>query len=70
MTWSLRKYKGVRENPIIATDFRHNRLKVPKLGEVKKLNRPMRSLLIWELPTISRLLKKQRASFHMTQISG
>ncbi len=35
MTWSLRKYKGVRENPIIATDFRHNRLKVPKLGEVR-----------------------------------
>ncbi len=35
MTWSLRKYKGVRENPIIETDFRHNRLKVPKLGEVR-----------------------------------
>ena len=35
MTWCLRKYKGVRENPIIATDFRHNRLKVPKLGEVR-----------------------------------
>ena len=35
MTWCLRKYKGVRENPIIETDFRHNRLKVPKLGEVR-----------------------------------
>ena len=35
MTWSLRKYKGVRENPVIETDFRHNRLKVPKLGEVR-----------------------------------
>ena len=35
MTWSLRKYKDVRENPIIETDFRHNRLKVPKLGEVR-----------------------------------
>ena len=36
LTWSLRKNtKGVRENPIIETVFRHNRLKVPKLGEVK-----------------------------------
>ena len=50
LTWSLRKYTKVvrrktqdaekqtirvRENPIKATDFRHNRLKVPKLGEVK-----------------------------------
>ncbi len=50
LTWSLRKYTKVvrkktkdtdkqtirvRENPIIETDFRHNRLKVPKLGEVK-----------------------------------
>ena len=42
MTWSLRKYKGVRENPIIATDFRHNRLKVPKLGEVRLyMHRPL-----------------------------
>ncbi len=47
LTWSLRKYTKVvckktkdpdkqtirvRENPIIETDFRHNRLKVPKLG--------------------------------------
>ena len=36
LTWSLRKNKkGVRENPIVETGFRHNRLKVPKLGEVK-----------------------------------
>ena len=50
LTWSLRKYTKVvrpktkdaekqtlrvRENPIIETSFRHNRLKVPKLGEVK-----------------------------------
>ena len=50
LTWSLRKYTKVvrkktkdtdkqtirvREDPIIETDFRHNRLKVPKLGEVK-----------------------------------
>ena len=42
MTWSLRKYKGVRENPIIETDFRHNRLKVPKLGEVRLyMHRPL-----------------------------
>ena len=42
MTWSLRKYKGVRENLIIATDFRHNRLKVPKLGEVRLyMHRPL-----------------------------
>ena len=40
MTWSLRKYKGVRENPIIETDFRHNRLKVPKLGERLYMHRP------------------------------
>ncbi len=40
LTWCLRKHKRktgerVRQNPIKATDFRHNRLKVPKLGEVK-----------------------------------
>ena len=36
LTWCLRKNKkGIRENPIAATDFRHNRLKVPKLGEIK-----------------------------------
>ena len=45
LTWSLRKqkvrdkhsgkYKRKRENPIIETNYRQNRLKVPKLGEVK-----------------------------------
>ena len=40
LTWCLRKYKlktgeRVRENPIVETNYRHNRLKVPKLGEVK-----------------------------------
>ena len=57
LTWSLRKQtKGarektedidkqiirVRENPIIETNYRHNRLKVPKLGEVKiYMHRPL-----------------------------
>ena len=57
LTWSLRKYTKVvrrktkkaekqtirvRENPIIETPFRHNRLKVPKLGEVKiRMPRPL-----------------------------
>ncbi len=57
LTWSLRKYtkvvrkktkdtdkqtRRVRENPIIETDFRHNRLKVPKLGAVKiRMHRPL-----------------------------
>ena len=57
LTWSLRKYTKVvrkktkdtqrqtirvRENPIIETKFRHNRLKVPKLGEVKiYMHRPL-----------------------------
>ena len=43
LTWSLRKNtKGVRENPIVETGFRHNRLKVPKLGEVKiYMHRPI-----------------------------
>ena len=57
LTWSLRKYTKVvrkktkdtdkqtirvRENPIIETDFRHNRLKVPKLGEVKiRMHHPL-----------------------------
>ena len=40
LTWCLRKHKlktgeRVRQNPIRETGFRHNRLKVPKLGEVK-----------------------------------
>ena len=47
LTWCLRKHKlktgeRVRQNPIIETDFRHNRLKVPKLGEVKiYMHRPL-----------------------------
>ena len=57
LTWSLRKYTKVdrkktkdsdkqtirvRENPIIETHFRHNRLKVPKLGKVKiRMHRPL-----------------------------
>ena len=52
LTWSLRKYKvrdtlkgkykRIRENPIIETNCRHNRLKVPKLGEVKTyMHRPL-----------------------------
>ncbi|MCY3724463.1 MAG: transposase [Candidatus Poribacteria bacterium] len=52
LTWCLRKhkvkdkaiggFKRVRHNPIIETDFRHNRLKVPKLGEIKiYMHRPL-----------------------------
>ena len=47
LTWCLRKHKlktgeRVRQNPIIETDFRHNRLKVPKLGELKiRIHRPL-----------------------------
>ena len=57
LTWSLRKYPKVvrkktkerdkqtlrvRETPIRETDFRHNRLKVPKFGEVKiYMHRPL-----------------------------
>ena len=47
LTWCLRKHKlktgeRVRQNPIIETDFRQNRLKVPKLGEVKiRMHRPL-----------------------------
>ena len=43
LTWSLRKHKGIRQNPIVETKFRHNRLKVPKLGEIKiHMHRPLR----------------------------
>jgi putative transposase len=35
LTWSLRKHKSVRQQPIRETGSRHNRLKVPKLGEIK-----------------------------------
>ena len=57
LTWSLRKHTKVvrkktedsekqtirvRENPIIETSYRHNHLKVPKLGEVKiYMHRPL-----------------------------
>jgi len=52
LTWCLRKhkvkdkatggFKRVRQNPIIETKSRHNRLKVPKLGEVKiRMHRPL-----------------------------
>ena len=42
LTWCLRKSKGVRQNPIRETDSRQNRLKVPKLGEVKiRQHRPL-----------------------------
>ena len=47
LTWCLRKHtlktgERVRQNPIRETDFRHNRLKVPKLGEVKiRMHRPI-----------------------------
>ena len=53
LTWKLRKhsvknkstgeYERVRENPIRETSWKHARLKVPKLGEVKiYLHRPLR----------------------------
>ena len=36
LTWCLRKNKkGERQNPITETDYRHNSLKVPKLGDIK-----------------------------------
>jgi putative transposase len=47
LTWSLRKHKlktgeRVRQNPIRETGTRLNRLKVPKLGEVKiRMHRPL-----------------------------
>ena len=47
LTWCLRKHtlktgERVRQNPIKETHFRHNRLKVPKLGEVKiRMHRPL-----------------------------
>ena len=43
LTWSLRKRKGERENPIVETGRRLDKLKVPKLGEVKiRISRPLR----------------------------
>ena len=47
LTWCLRKHKlktgeRVRQNPIRETSWKHDRLKVPKLGEVKiYLHRPL-----------------------------
>ena len=42
LTWCLRKHKGVRQKPIRETGSRQNRLKVPKLGEVKiRMHRPL-----------------------------
>ena len=52
LTWCLRKhrvkdkatggFRRVRQNPIVETNYRHNRLKVPKLGEVKiRMHRPL-----------------------------
>ena len=52
MSWKLRKqkvrdkstgeYKRARENPIRETSWKHDRLKVPKLGEVKLyMHRPL-----------------------------
>ena len=42
LTWSLRKRQGERENPILATCTRYDRLKVPKLGLVKiRMTRPL-----------------------------
>ena len=35
VTWALRKSKGKRQQPIHETGTRHDRLKVPRLGEVK-----------------------------------
>jgi putative transposase len=42
LTWSVRKHKGKRQQPIRETGSRLNRLKVPKLGEVKiRQHRPL-----------------------------
>ena len=42
VTWCLRKRKGIRENPIRETGTRLDRLKVPKIGEVKiRMHRPL-----------------------------
>ena len=42
LTWSLRKRQGERENPILETCTRYDRLKVPKLGLVKiRMTRPL-----------------------------
>ena len=43
LTWCLRKNKkGERQNPIAETEYRHNSLKVPKLGDIKiRMHRPL-----------------------------
>ena len=42
MSWKLRKSQGVRQDPIRETGWKRDRLKVPKLGEVKiYLHRPL-----------------------------
>ncbi len=42
VTWALRKSKGKRQQPIYETGTRLDRLKVPKLGEVKiRMHRPL-----------------------------
>ena len=43
LTWCLRKNKkGERQNPITETDYRHNSLKVPKLGDIKiRMHHPL-----------------------------
>ena len=44
LSWCLRKNKkGERQNPITETEYRHNSLKVPKLGDIKiRMHRPLR----------------------------
>ena len=43
LSWCLRKNKkGERQNPITETAYRHNLLKVPKLGDIKiRMHRPL-----------------------------
>ena len=43
LSWCLRKNKkGERQNPITETAYRHNLLKVPKLGDIKiRMHRPV-----------------------------
>ena len=70
LTWCLRKHKRktgerVRQNPIIETDFRHNRLKVPKLGEVKiYMHRPLqgdpKEVTIVKKPVVGMLISLVR----------
>ena len=73
MTWKLRMYtvkdkstgknKRVRENPVKETSWKHDRLKVPKLGEVKiHMHRPLEGD-----PTQVTLVKKASGWYaHMT----